>query len=585
MCLPLLKNTDKHVECPLYKRSTNNLKTFAEFGLQPKVLQAILELGFEEATPIQEQALPLALAGTDLIGQAQTGTGKTAAFGIPLISKIDREDEKIRALIMTPTRELAIQVAEEIGKLARFKGLRSLAIYGGQDISRQIRGLKKKPQIIIGTPGRLLDHINRKTIRLDDVQTVVLDEADEMLDMGFMEDITSILKLVPVERQTMLFSATMPSNIQRLAQQFLNNPQHVSVIPKQISAPLIDQHYVEVPERQKFEALSRLIDMESPDLAIVFGRTKRRVDELAEALQKRGYSADGLHGDLSQNQRDAVMRKFRDGSIDVLVATDVAARGLDVSGVTHVINFDLPQDPESYVHRIGRTGRAGKEGTAWSFVTPREMDHMHLIERVTRSKITRKPLPTMAEAIEGKQRITAERVLGMVESDELNEYKGMAIQLLEQYDSVQLLSAAMKLLTGDKKDSEIELTPEDPIRAKRRGAKNDIRSGRKPSGSYGGNRGGTGGPGAGGSGGGGYRGNRDSSTGGGSRGGYSSGSGGSNYGSGSGGYGGGYKGNRDAGGASRDAGASRSADRKPAARPSSSATTRPAKREDSSYDL
>jgi len=536
-------------------------------------MQAITELGFEEATPIQAQSIPIALAGSDLIGQAQTGTGKTAAFGIPLISKIDREDDKILALIMAPTRELAIQVAEEIGKLSRFKGLRSLAIYGGQDIGRQIRGLKKKPQIIIGTPGRLLDHINRKTIRLDDVQTVVLDEADEMLDMGFMEDIQSILKLVPEERQTMLFSATMPANIQRLAQQFLRNPQHVSVIPKQISAPLIDQAYIEVPERQKFEALSRLIDMESPELAIVFGRTKRRVDELAEALQKRGYSSDGLHGDLSQNQRDAVMRKFRDGSIDVLVATDVAARGLDVSGVSHVINFDLPQDPESYVHRIGRTGRAGKEGTAWSFVTPREMDHLHLIERVTRHRITRKPLPTMAEAIEGKQRITAERVLGMVESDELNEYKGIAIQLLEQYDSVQLLSAAMKLLTGDKKDSAIELTPEDPIRAKRRGGKNDIRSGRKPSGSYGGgykgNRdGGTGG---------GYRGNRDggSGTGGGYRG---NRDGGSTYGSGSGGYGGGYKGNRDAG-ASRDAGANRGGDRKPS-RPSTGGS-RPAKREDS----
>lgn len=404
------------------------------------------------------------------------------------------------------------------------------------------------------------------------MQTIVLDEADEMLDMGFMEDIQTILKLVPEERQTMLFSATMPPNIQRLAQQFLKNPQHVSVIPKQISAPLIDQAYIEVPERQKFEALSRLIDMESPDLAIVFGRTKRRVDELAEGLQKRGYSADGLHGDLSQNQRDAVMRKFRDGSIDVLVATDVAARGLDVSGVTHVINFDLPQDPESYVHRIGRTGRAGKEGTAWSFVTPREMDHLHLIERVTRHRITRKPLPTMAEAIEGKQRITAERLLAMVEEgSELNEYKGIAIQLLEQYDSVQLLSAAMKLLTGDNKDTQVELTPEDPIRAKRRGGKNDIRSGRKPNGGYGGNRTGSGTGGgykgnrdSGSSYGGGYKGNRDSSSGSTTRGGYSSG-----YGSNS--SSGGYKGNRDS-----------SADRKPSARPSST-STRPAKRED--YDI
>lgn len=459
------------------------MKTFAEFGLEPKVIQAITELGFEESTPIQEKAIPVALTGSDMIGQAQTGTGKTAAFGIPLISKIDPTEDRVVALIMTPTRELAIQVAEEIGKLSRFKGIRSLPIYGGQDIGRQIRALKKRPQIIIGTPGRLLDHINRKTIRLDDVQTVVLDEADEMLDMGFMEDITSILSLVPDERQTMLFSATMPPNIQKLANTFLKDPQHVSVMPKQVSAPLIEQNYIEVPERMKFDALSRLLDMQSPELAIVFGRTKRRVDELAEGLQKRGYSADGLHGDLSQNQRDAVMRKFRDGSIDVLVATDVAARGLDVSGVTHVINFDLPQDPESYVHRIGRTGRAGKEGSAWSFVTPREMDHLHFIERVTRHRLNRKPIPSMAEAIEGKQRVVAERMLEVLDQGGLTEYKALTIELLEQYDSVQLLSAAFKLLTGDKKDVDVQLTPEDPIRAKRR--KPDIRSsGRRTSNPY-----------------------------------------------------------------------------------------------------
>ncbi len=452
------------------------------------MLQAITELGFEEATPIQSKSIPIALTGSDLIGQAQTGTGKTAAFGIPLINKIPTSEDRIVALIMTPTRELAIQVADEIGKLTRYKGLRTLPIYGGQEIGRQIRALKKHPQIIIGTPGRLLDHINRKTIKLNDVKTVVLDEADEMLDMGFMEDITTILSMVPEERQTMLFSATMPPNIQRLAQTFLRNPEHVSVIPKQVSAPLIDQAYIEVHERQKFEALSRLIDMESPELAIIFGRTKRRVDELSEALQKRGYSAEGLHGDLSQNQRDNVMRKFRDGSIDVLVATDVAARGLDVSGVTHVINFDLPQDPESYVHRIGRTGRAGKEGTAWSFVTPREIDHLHFIERVTRHKITRKPLPSIAEAIEGKQRVTAERLIENVQNNDFQEYKGIAIHLLEQYDSVNLLAAAIKLLTGEKRDVAIELTPEDPIRAKKR--RPDVRSSgrRYPGGSFGGNR-------------------------------------------------------------------------------------------------
>ncbi|MDB4866636.1 MAG: box helicase [Cohnella sp.] len=446
------------------------MTTFAEFGLGQDVIQAVSEMGFEEATPIQAIAIPVALEGRDMIGQAQTGTGKTAAFGIPLINKIPASEDRIVALIMAPTRELAIQVAEEIEKLGRFKGLRSLAIYGGQDISRQIRSLKRKPQIIIGTPGRLLDHINRKTIRLDDVRTVVLDEADEMLDMGFMEDIQSILKLVPDERQTLLFSATMPANIQKLAQQFLRNPEHISVIPKQVSAPLIQQFYIEVQERMKFDGLCRLLDMEPPELAIIFGRTKRRVAELSEALSKRGYASDGLHGDLSQNQRDAVMRKFRDGSIDVLVATDVAARGLDVSGVTHVINFDLPQDPESYVHRIGRTGRAGKEGTSWTFVTPRETDHLHFIEKATRHRISKKPLPTLSEAIEGKQKLVAERIMEAVKSgdEDVNPFKWVAMQLLEQYDSVQLLASAMQLLTGDKKDVDVALTPEDPVRGKKR---------------------------------------------------------------------------------------------------------------------
>jgi len=425
-------------------------------------------MGFEESTPIQEKAIPIALEGRDLIGQAQTGTGKTAAFSIPLIQNIDAKEENIVALIMTPTRELAIQVAEEIAKLSRFKGLRTLPIYGGQDIVKQIRALRQKPQIIIGTPGRLLDHINRKTIKLDKVQTVILDEADEMLDMGFLDDINTILSKCPEERQTMLFSATMPPNIKKLADTYLKNPEHVSVVPRQVSAPSVEQYYMEVQEQQKFEILSRLIDMEAPDLAIIFGRTKRRVDELSEALKKRGYSAEGLHGDLSQNQRDMVMRKFRDGSIDVLVATDVAARGLDVSGVTHVFNFDLPQDPESYVHRIGRTGRAGKEGVAITFVTPRETDHLHLIERITRHRITKRPLPSMAEAIEGKQRATAERLIEVLEQDDFQMYKGFAIQLLEQYDSVQVLAAALKLLTGERSDVEIHLTPEEPLRVKKR---------------------------------------------------------------------------------------------------------------------
>ncbi|MEK0314481.1 DEAD/DEAH box helicase [Cohnella sp. 56] len=514
------------------------MSKFTDFGLESDVLQAISQLGYEDATPIQSQAIPVALSGRDMIGQAQTGTGKTAAFGIPLVSKIQASEDRIVTLVMTPTRELAIQVAEEIEKLGRFKGLRSLAIYGGQDIGRQIRGLRRKPQIIIGTPGRLLDHINRKTIKLEDVQTVVLDEADEMLDMGFMEDIQSILSLVPAERQTLLFSATMPANIQRLAQQFLRTPEHISVIPKtSTTASTIQQFYVEVQERMKFDALCRLLDMEPPELAIVFGRTKRRVAELSEALMKRGYAADGLHGDLSQNQRDAVMRKFRDGSIAVLVATDVAARGLDVSGVTHVINFDLPQDPESYTHRIGRTGRAGKEGTSWSFVTYREMDHLHFIERVTRFRIAKKALPTVAEAIEGKQRVIADRLLEAVSAEDADfaGFKGIATELLERHDSVELLSAAIKLLAGDKNDVAVELTPEDPIRSKKRSFGN--RGGSSGSGGYQGQRrsggyqgGGQGGRTGGYSGGsGGYQGNRSGYQGGGS----SSSSGGSRSGYGS----------------------------------------------------
>lgn len=464
------------------------MEKFTDYSLDPKVIEAIEDLGFEEPTPIQSRTIPLGLEKRDLIGQAQTGTGKTAAFGIPLIHSIPADENRIVSLIIAPTRELAIQVADEIGKLARFKGLQALAIYGGQDIGRQIRSLRRKPQIIIGTPGRLLDHINRKTIRLDSVQTVVLDEADEMLDMGFLDDIQAILEQVPIERHTMLFSATMPPNIQRLARRFLQNPEHVSVVPKQISAPNVTQYYIEVHERQKFEALTRMLDMDSPDLAIVFGRTKRRVSELADALVKRGYSVDGLHGDLSQNQRDQVMRKFRDGSIDVLVATDVAARGLDVTGVSHVFNFDLPQDAESYVHRIGRTGRAGKKGVSWTFVTPRETSHLHMIERVTKHKIVKRPFPTMAEAIEGQQKILAQRLLEIVQGEEHLQYRGISAQLLEDYDSVQLLSAAFKMLAGEKKDVSIRLTPEDPVRVKKR--RPDSRSsGRRSSGKQGRGRG------------------------------------------------------------------------------------------------
>lgn len=317
-------------------------------------------MGFEEATPIQEGTIRLGMEGKDIIGQAQTGTGKTTAFGIPLIEKIDTRDGNVQGLVIAPTRELAIQVSEELYNLGKDKNVRILSVFGGQEIGRQIRALKNRPQIIVGTPGRLIDHINRRTLKLDNVNTLVLDEADEMLNMGFIEDIQSIMSNVPETRQTLLFSATMPDPIRRIAEKFMKTPEIVKIKSKEMTVENIEQFYVKSVEREKFDILSRLLNVQQPELAIVFGRTKRRVDELAKALNLRGYLAEGIHGDLSQAKRMSVLKQFKANKIDILVATDVAARGLDISGVSHVYNFDIPQDPESYVHRIGRTGRAGK---------------------------------------------------------------------------------------------------------------------------------------------------------------------------------------------------------------------------------
>lgn len=443
------------------------MATFNDFGLSSDILRSLSNMGFEEATPIQEQTIPLALQGGDLIGQAHTGTGKTAAFGIPLVQNFPVEFEQIQGIVLTPTRELAVQVAEELNRIGQFKGIRTLPIYGGQDINRQIRALKKRPHIIVSTPGRLMDHMRRKTIRLNQIKVVILDEADEMLNMGFVEDIEAILKEVPEARQTLLFSATMPRPIQILAQRFMRNPEIIRIEAKQVTMPNISQSYMEVLERQKFDVLCRLLDIQSPDSAIVFGRTKRRVDEIYEGLSKRGYSAEGIHGDMTQSKRDIVMRQFREGVIEVLVATDVAARGLDISGVTHIYNFDIPQDPESYVHRIGRTGRAGKTGTAITFVTPREISHLKVIENMTKGRIPRQPVPTLKEAIEGQQRLAVERLLMAVEKEELKNYKALAEGLLEETDSVTLLSAALKMLTKEPNKTHVELTEVKPLRMKK----------------------------------------------------------------------------------------------------------------------
>ena len=443
------------------------MKKFEELGISPATLKSLQRMGFEEATPIQAETIPLGLENKDVIGQAQTGTGKTTAFGVPMIDKIDYSKDIIQGIIIAPTRELAIQVSEELYKIGYGKRARVLSIYGGQDINRQIRALKRPPHIIVGTPGRLLDHINRKTLRLDHVQMVVLDEADEMLNMGFIEDIESILAQVPEEHQTLLFSATMPAPIQRIAERFMHEPQVIRVKAKEMTVSLIDQYYIETQERNKFDVLTRLLDIQSLELAIIFGRTKRRVDELAEALNLRGYNAEGIHGDLSQAKRMSVLRKFKEGNLDVLVATDVAARGLDISGVTHVYNFDIPQDPESYVHRIGRTGRAGNAGVAITLITPREKSYLHVVERTTRMKMERMEAPTLDEALEGQQKAAIEKITQTIESNNLQFYKQAANEMLENHDATSIVAAVLKLLTKEPDTTPVKLTEEKPMPSKR----------------------------------------------------------------------------------------------------------------------
>ena len=455
---------------------------FEDLHISEPILRALNDMGFEEPTPIQREAIPVAKSGQDMIGQAQTGTGKTAAFGIPALEQVDPTIQDPQVLILSPTRELAIQVAEELNKMAQHTNIQALPIYGGQDIGRQFRMLKKHPQVIVATPGRLMDHMERKSIAFEQVKVVILDEADEMLNMGFVDDINKILTAVPEERQTLLFSATMPKAIQELAETYLTEPTLIRMKPTQVTMDLIEQYYIEVQDRQKFDVLCRLLDIQAPELAIVFGRTKRRVDEVTEALKKRGYMAEGIHGDLSQQKRDSVIRQFREGTIDILVATDVAARGLDISGVTHVYNYDLPQDPESYVHRIGRTGRAGKAGVAMTFVIPREIEHLHAIERLTKRKIARRKAPSLGEVLEGQQKIAVEKLITLADNrEELASYRSSAEELLNDIDSVTLLAAALKLLTKEPDTTPVSITEEAPLRVRRRrdGGRRDNRDGRR----------------------------------------------------------------------------------------------------------
>ena len=419
---------------------------FEDMNISNEICRAVLDMGFEEATPIQSQAIPVILEGKDIIGQSQTGTGKTAAFGIPLLERINPEDRRLQALILCPTRELAIQVSEEFRKLLKYKdNIRVLPIYGGQPIDRQIAALRKGTHVVIGTPGRVMDHMRRRTIKAETVQMMVLDEADEMLDMGFREDIETILVKIPEEHQTLLFSATLSPEILDITKRFQKNPEFIKIVRKELTVPNIEQYYFDVKEKTKLDALCRIIDVYDPKLAMVFCNTKKRVDDLVEMLQGRGYFAEGLHGDLKQAQRDKVMQKFRNGTIEILVATDVAARGIDVDDIDVVFNYDVPQDEEYYVHRIGRTGRAGKAGKAFTFCVGKEIYKLRDIMRYTKTKIQQQKLPTLSDVEEMKTNIYLEKIKGIIEEGHLTKYIHLVDRLMEEdYTSIDIAAALLK---------------------------------------------------------------------------------------------------------------------------------------------
>ncbi len=419
-------------------------ETFEGLGLTEGTLSAIKKKGFEEPSEIQKLCIPLLLKeGTEIIGQAETGTGKTAAFALPIIETVDGDNKTVQALILTPTRELALQTAEEINSLKGEKKVECTPIYGGASMENQIHRLKKGVQIAVGTPGRILDHIKRKTLCLNSLVFMVLDEADEMLDMGFIEDIEEILQSVPKKRRMLMFSATIPPQIQSLAQSFMANPITIRTQKKDEATRNADQIYYEVKESDKIEALTRIIDRASDFYGVIFCRTKTQCDSVGSILQKRGYDAEALHGDLSQREREIILRKMREKTIRILVATDVAARGLDISDLTHVINYSLPQDPEIYIHRVGRTGRAGKEGTAITFITPGEARRFSYIRKASKAEIRKERIPSKEEVVERKKELITEE-LDKAISDKAGEtYRLIAEHLLEEGNPVDVLSSVL----------------------------------------------------------------------------------------------------------------------------------------------
>ncbi len=425
---------------------------FEELNIDARILKAVSDMGFEEASPIQVQAIPALMAGSDVIGQAQTGTGKTAAYSIPMLQRIDPDLKKLQAVVLCPTRELAVQVAEEIRKIAKYMSdIKVLPVYGGQEIVKQIKSLKSGVQIVVGTPGRVMDHMRRKTVKFDDVAMVVLDEADEMLDMGFREDMETILTDTPEDRQTVMFSATMSKEIMDIATTFQRNPQTIKVVRKELTVKNIEQYYFEVRPRSKDEVLCRLIDIYNPKLSVVFCNTKRQVDELISVLKGRGYFADGIHGDMKQAQRDRVMSDFRSGKTEILIATDVAARGIDVDDVDIVFNYDLPQDEEYYVHRIGRTGRAGRSGMAFSFVSGKEVYKLKEIERYCKTKVKVKQIPTMDDVKNRKLDQLFGQIRENIEAGGLSEMVEIIENRVNEDDmtALDVAAALLKMTVGD----------------------------------------------------------------------------------------------------------------------------------------
>ena len=453
---------------------------FSDLNLHPQLMQAINEQGYSEPTPIQAQMIPVMMTGQDVIGQAQTGTGKTAAFSLPILHNITPGVGHVQALVLAPTRELAMQVSKAMYAYGQHRGVRVLAVYGGQPYGRQISRLRKGVDVVVGTPGRLIDLAERNALDLSKVDTVVLDEADEMLSMGFVEDIETILKETPAERQTALFSATLPPEIRRLSKQYLNDPASIIIKKKQLTVAAIEQSYYLVNEEDKLAALTRLFEVEDMTSALIFAKTRVGTGELANELSIRGFQAEVLNGDLSQDAREQVLNRFRKNQIKVLVATDVAARGLDIDDISHVFNFDLPSDPEIYVHRVGRTGRAGKDGTAISILTPRDQYRMRKIEKYTKQTITKKELPTIQEIQAQRESLLLTKVDMWLQRGRCSREREMVHALVEDgYDPIEIAAVSLKIARAEEKQRPIPRIGQVREQKGRRGRDRDRRRGNR----------------------------------------------------------------------------------------------------------